>query len=307
MAWAAKRLATTLILAVGVAVASFVLVYQLPGDPARIVAGTAASAEMVDAIREDLGLVGSLPTQVGRNLWGFLQGDFGTNYQTRRPVLVELSRVFPNSLLLAVVAEGLAILVGGTIGTWAGVAKSRRLGNAIAAGSSLTLALPLFALALLLQVVFALWIPVLPPSGTGGLFSAEIILPAATAAIPSSGFIARFVYAAVSDHTGDAHVQTSIAFGASRGRVIHRDVLRVSLSPVISIAATDLSRLLGGVVMVEIIFGWAGVGRYAYQALLHRNLPAFQGALLLIALSVLMVNFLADLAYGWADPRVRRG
>lgn len=306
MAWVAKRAAITLILAIGVAVASFVLVYQLPGDPARIVAGTAASAETLEAIREDLGLVGSLPAQVGRNLWGFLRGDFGTNYQTRQPVIVELARVFPNSLLLAFVAESLAILIGGTIGTWAGVARSRRLGNAVAAGSSVTLALPLFALALLMQVVFALWIPVLPPSGTGGLFSAEIILPAITAAIPSSGFIARFVYAAVSDHVGDPHVQTSIAFGLSRRQVIRRDVLRVSLSPAISIAATDLSRLLGGVVMVEIIFGWAGIGRYAYQALLDRNLPAFQGALLLIAIAVLVVNFVADLAYGWADPRVRR-
>jgi peptide/nickel transport system permease protein len=299
-----RQLGAIPLLALGVALVAYVLIDALPGDPARVVAGAGADAASVQAVREQLGLDKPAPQRLLEYLGGLLQGDLGTSFQTGRPILAELLEVFPKTLQLALVAEVIALAAGLLIGTLAALRGGRFASNSLMTGSAVAVSLPMFALALMLQLVFAQWLGWLPPSGSGGMFSAAIVLPAITCAIPSAGFVARFARASIAGHLNDEHVRTAVAKGVRPGTVARRHVLRVSYGPLISVAAADLSRLLGGVAIVEVIFSWPGAGKYAYDALVHRDLPALQGALLAITIVVLLTNQFAEIAYRLVDPRI---
>lgn len=299
-----RQIALIPLLALGVALVAYILIDALPGDPARVVAGAGADAGTVAAVREQLGLDQPAPQRLLDYLAGLLRGDLGTSFQTGRPVLTELVEVFPKTVQLALVAEVVALAAGLAVGGLAALRGGRLASNTLMTGSAVAVSLPMFAMALLLQLVFAQWLGWLPPSGSGGLLSAAIILPAVTCAIPSAGFIARFARASIAGHLDDEHVRTAVAKGVRRRTVIRRHVLRVSYGPLVSVAAADLSRLLGGVAIVEVIFGWPGAGKYAYDALVHRDLPALQGALLAITIVVLVTNQLAEIAYRLIDPRI---
>ncbi len=292
------------LLALGVVLLSYALMNFLPGDPARIVAGVGASSETIESVREQLGLDAPLLNRLGDYVLGVLQGDLGTSFQTRQPVAEELLAVFPKTIQLAIVAELVAVIVGFSVGALSALRSRKGGGTLLMVASAAALSLPLFALALILQLVFSVWLRWLPPSGDGGLLSLQIILPALTCAIPSAGFVTRFTRTTVLARMQEEYVQTAVAKGLSRGLITRRHILRPSVGTLISVVAADFSRLLGGVAMVEIIFGWPGVGKYAFDALVHRDLPALQGAILVITLAVLVANQLAEIAYRIADPRI---
>lgn len=292
------------LLALGVALLCYALLNFLPGDPARIAAGPGANSETVKLIREQLGLNQSLPVRLGSYLVGLLRGDMGISFQTRQPVAAELLAVFPKTIQLSLLAEFVAIVVGFGIGALSAIRSSTRGSLTLLLGSAAALSLPLFALALLLQLIFSVWLRWLPPSGDGSFFSRQIILPALTLAIPSAGFIMRFVRTTVLGKMQEDYVQTAIANGLKPAVINLRYIMRPATSTLISVVAADLSRLLGGVAIVEIIFGWPGVGKYAFDALTHRDLPALQGALLVITFAVLITNQIAEIAYRVADPRI---
>jgi peptide/nickel transport system permease protein len=192
-------------------------------------------------------------------------------------------------------------VLGVAAGTAAATSRRRWAGPLLLAGSAVSLSLPLFATALLLQLVFSAWLGWLPASG-GGLGPAGLVLPVLTCLIPSAGYLARFVKVAVEEHAGDEHVRAALARGVRRRAVIVRHVLRVSLTPVIAVVSSDLARLLGGIVLVEVIFARPGIGRYAFDALVSRDLPALEGAVLVVSLWVLVCNTVAD----WAGELARR-
>ena len=298
-----RRIAMIPVLAAGVAVCCYLLMFSLPGDPARLAAGPNASEETVASVRAALGLDRPLWQQVGDYLWGLLHGDLGISTRSRQPVLGEITAVLGPTLTLALVVEVAAVLVGVTVGTLAALHGGRWVSPALLAGSALSLCLPLFAIGLILQLVFSLHLDLLPPSGGGGLFSTAIILPALTCVIPSAGFLVRFVRTAVEDHLADDFVRTALAKGLTRRSVVVGHVLRSALTPIIAVVSTDLARLLGGVALVEVVFARPGIGKYAFDALETRDLPALLGSLLVISLLVLLVNTLADAAYELADRR----
>lgn len=292
------------LLALGVALLCYALLNFLPGDPARIAAGQGASSETVESIREQLGLNQSLPDQLGNYVLGLLRGDMGSSFQTRQPVSEELAAVFPKTIQLTLVAEFVAIVVGFGLGAFSAIRSSTRGAFALMLGSAAALSLPIFALALLLQLVFAVWLRWLPPSGDGSIFSLQIILPALTLAIPSAGYLTRFARTTILSKMQEDHVQTAIANGLRPSVINFRYIMRPATGTLISVVAADLSRLLGGVAIVEVIFGWPGIGKYAFDALVYRDLPALQGALLVITLAVLATNQIAEIAYRVADPRI---
>jgi peptide/nickel transport system permease protein len=299
-----RQLLLVPVLALGVALFTYALLDFLPGDPARTIVGEGASRETVQSVREQLGLNAPLPNRLADYVAGLVHGDLGQSFQTHRAVSSDLWAVMPKTLELALLAEAAAIVVGFAVGALAAL-RFRRIGTGLLmTGSAVALSLPLFALALLLQLAFAVYLGWLPPSGTGGIFSAHIVLPVLACAIPSAGFIARFARTTVAERMQDEHVQTAIAKGLRTRVIVGRHILRPATGTLVSVVAADLSRLLGGVAMVEIIFGWPGVGKYAFDALVHRDLPALQGALLLITLAVLLTNQLAELAYRLVDPRI---
>lgn len=292
------------LLALGVVLLSYALLNFLPGDPARVVAGAGASSETIESVREQLGLDAPLLNRLGDYVIGVLHLDLGTSFQTRQPVANELFAVFPKTVQLALLAELIAVIVGFGIGALSALRSSERGSAVLMITSAAALSLPLFALALLLQLVFSVWLKWLPPSGDGSFFSLQILLPALTCAIPSAGFVTRFTRTTVLARMQEEYVQTAVAKGLRPGLITRRHILRPSIGTLVSVVAADFSRLLGGVAMVEIIFGWPGVGKYAFDALVHRDLPALQGAILVITLAVLVANQLAELAYRIADPRI---
>ena len=301
-----RRLALIPVLGVGVAVCCYLLMFSLPGDPARLAAGPNATDETVATIRQTLGLDLPLHQQVGNYLWNLLQGDLGVSTRSRQPVLGEILSVLGSTLTLTLVVEVAAVAVGVTVGTLAALHGGRWVGPALLAGSAVSLCLPLFAIGLILQLIFSLYLGVLPPSGGGGLFSQAIVLPALTCVIPSAGFLVRFVRTAVEEHLADEYVRTALAKGLTRRSVVVGHVLRSSLTPIIAVVSNDLARLIGGVALVEVIFARPGIGKYAFDALQTRDLPALLGSLLVISLLVLLCNTIADAAYDLADRRSAR-
>ena len=171
--------------------------------------------------------------------------------------------------------------------------------------SGLSLSMPLFWLALLLQLLFAMRLGWLPPSGSGDLFSRYIILPALTLAIPSSGYLARITREAMLDTQQADYVLTARSKGLREFSVITKHMLPNAWLPIISVIGVDLARLLAGVAIIEVIYAWPGLGKYAFDALAHRDFPALQASLNVLAAAVLFVNLGSDVLYGLADPRVR--
>lgn len=283
----------------------FALLYWVPGDPARMMAGEYAKPETVERIRQQMGFDRPPVVQYLDYMWDFVRGDWGRSYQSNRPVLNDIAEVFPKTVQLAVAAETLSVLVGLSLGVIAAVFRNSVLDRLLMTVSVLSLSLPLFWLALILQILFAIYLGILPPSGYGSLFSPYIVLPALTLAIPSSGFLARITRAAMIDVGSADYLRTAYSKGLRRFQVVTRHMLPNAMLPIISIVSTDFTRLLAGILIIEVIFTWPGLGKYAFDALVHRDFPSLQASLAVLATSVLLVNLGADILYGIFDPRVR--
>ena len=277
----------------------------MPGDPARIMAGEYASAETVDRIRVQMGFDRHPVIQYLTYVRDVLQGEWGRSYQSNRLVLEDIKQVFPKTIKITLVAEIMSIILGVSFGVLAAVRRNSWVDRSLMTVSVLSLSMPLFWLALLLQLLFAMRLGWLPPSGSGDLFSRYIILPALTLAIPSSGYLARITRAAMLDTQQADYVLTARSKGLREFSVITKHMLPNAWLPIISVIGVDLARLLAGVAIIEVIYAWPGLGKYAFDALAHRDFPALQASLNVLAAAVLFVNLGSDVLYGLADPRVR--
>lgn len=300
-----QRLLLLPVMLVALSAIIFALLYLLPGDPARMMAGEFASPEALERIRQQMGFDRPAIVQYLDYLTSVLRGDWGRSYMTRRPVLADILSVFPKTIQLALMAELLSVILGGSLGVLAATHRNQWLDRLLMTLSVLSLSLPLFWLALLLQILFSLQLQLLPPSGYGGGFSRYIILPAVTLAIPSAGFLARITRAAVIDVSSADYLRTAHAKGLAPFSVVMRHTIPNALLPMISVIGADLSRLFAGVLIIEVIFAWPGLGKYAFDALSQRDFPALQGSLNVLATSVLLISLLTDLLYTVADPRLR--
>lgn len=302
-----RRLLIFPFILIGLSSVIFVLLYILPGDPARLMAGQGATAGVVASIRHEMGFDLPLPVQYGNYLWRVAHGDFGRSFQSHRPVLEEVGAVYPKTLQLALAAEALAVVAGVSLGLLATVAQQRWVNYGLLTLSVLSLSLPLFWLALILQILFSLRLHWLPPSGYQTGLDKYIVLPAITLALPTAGYLARITHAAMTSMKESDFMRTAYAKGATRGRAVLRHLLPNALVPIISVAGTDLSRLLAGILIVETIYSWPGIGKYAYDALVQRDMPALQAAVLVFGGTVLLVNLIVDVLYTLANPKIRYG
>lgn len=305
LGYTVRRLLQFIPILVGLVTLLFALLNILPGDPARMMAGPFANPDVVETIREEMGFDRPLWVQYLDNLWNLARGEFGRSYQSRRPILKDLLEVFPKTVQLAVAAEVTSALIG----IWLGiVAATRRNGWAdrlIMTIAALNLSFPLFWLALMLQIVFAVFLRLLPPSGYGAGFDQFVILPAVTLALPSLGLLARITRAALIEVLGEDYIRTARAKGLKGVLVVRRHVLPNALIPIVTTIGTDFVRLLGGIPIIEVIFAWPGIGKYAYDALVFRDLPALQASVIVLAVSVSLVNLAVDLLYAFINPRIR--
>lgn len=305
LGYTVRRLLQFIPILIGLVTVLFALLNILPGDPARMMAGPFANPDVVETIREEMGFDRPLWVQYLDNLWNLARGEFGRSYQSRRPILGDLIEVFPKTVQLAVAAEVTSALIGIWLGVVAATRRNSWADRLIMAVAALNLSFPLFWLALMLQILFAVSLRLLPPSGYGVGFDQFVILPAFTLALPSLGLLARITRAALLDVMEEDYIRTARAKGLRGALVIRRHILPNALIPIVTTIGTDFVRLLGGIPIIEVIFAWPGIGKYAFDALVFRDLPALQASVIVLALSVSLVNLVVDLLYAFINPRIR--
>ncbi len=298
-----RRLLVALPSVLGVLIIVFLMVRLAPGDPALLLAGEFADAETVERIRERFGLNESMPVQFQHFITGVFQGDLGRSTRTNRLVTQDLADYFPNTILLALAAIVFALLVGIGLGI-ASALKPNTWVDALAMILALIgVSMPTFWFGLLAILYFSVELRWFPVAGMGSL--AHLVLPAITLGVSSTGIIARMTRSAMLEVLGQDYVRTARAKGAPGRAVVLKHALRNAMIPVITVGGLEFGSLLAGAVITETVFTWPGIGRLLVQSILARDYPVVQGAVLMIAISFIIVNLLVDLVYGFVDPRIR--
>jgi ABC-type dipeptide/oligopeptide/nickel transport system permease component len=297
-----SRLALLLPTLLGVLVVTFLMLYVAPGDPVQAMVGERADAETIARLRADLHLDDPLPLQFVRYVGGVVQGDLGTSYITRRPILTDLLQRFPATLELAGAAMLFAAVTGIAIGIYGAWRPGGWIDRLTTFAAYLGVSFPVYWVGLLLIMVFAVTLRWLPPSGARG--PQYIILPALTLGMRSVAFLSRMTRAAMQEILRSDFVRTARAKGLGEGRVVLRHAFGNALLPVLTVLGLDFGSYLTGSILTETIFSWPGVGRYVLTAIDKRDLPGVQGSILFLSLVFVLVNLLTDMLYARVDPRV---
>ncbi len=285
----------------------------VPGDMARIVLGRSATPEAVAELREEMGLNAPLPVQYARWLGDFATGDWGKAY-TRpqqpeiRPLVLEK---LGHSLKLAALVLLLAVPLSLALGIWAGLHEGRAADNTISIGALAAVGLPEFVTGLILIEVFTYGLGWLPGSATGAaeapLLQAlpQLILPAVTATLVLLAYVSRLVRAGVIEELTKPYVRTAALKGLSKRIVIGKHVLRNALLPTVTVVAISFAWLVGGLIVIEVVFNYRGLGLLLLKAIESRDLPLVQAITMVIVLGVALANLAADLLYAYLNPRIR--
>ncbi|MEM3470306.1 MAG: ABC transporter permease [Thermoproteota archaeon] len=306
-----RRLAQAVPVVLVVSAVVFFLLRLIPGDPALVIAGPDAGPEQVAAVRHDLGLDQPLPNQYAIWLSRAISGDLGKSYITRRPVAELIGRAMPATIQLVFAGILIALFLGIPLGVAAGLRPYQFWDTVLAIMAALTLGVPNFLLGIIYLLIFSLLLGLLPPGGRvdpsvdfpAGLKS--LILPAITLGLPTASVFARFVRIELLNAMRQDYIRTAHSKGLSNNTVAYRHALPNALLPLATIVGVQLARLLGGTLVIEQVFTWPGMGRLALQAVQTRDYMLFQGIVLLLAISAVLINLLADLTYGFLDPRIR--
>lgn len=331
----ARRLGQALLVLAGVVALTFVIMRMVPGDPAVAFAGPKATPEELAEARRRFGLDESVAAQLWNYVRDLLTGDWGTSLHTRRPVLEDLFTAFPASLELVGSALVVAIVVGIPVGVLAARYKTKFPDLGVRLGSMLAVSIPVFWLALALQTVFASnlgWFPVAGEydnaldtsspltlwtnitivdaliTGNWPIFTStleHLVLPALVVAAYPAGVIAQLTRAALIEESGQDHARMERALGFGETRILTRFALRPALNPVLSLIALVFAYAIVNGFLVEAVFNWPGLGRYAAESIRSLDTPAIAGVTLLVALVYVLANLVVDLLQGLIDPRVR--
>jgi peptide/nickel transport system permease protein len=326
-----RRSLFTALMLVGITVLTFTLARVMPGDPARLMAGARASAEVVERVRHAAGLDQPPYIQFATYVRGLLAGDLGISLSTRRPVAEDIARNFPATLELVLAAA----LLGGLLGITIGVTTAVKRGTATDAGGRLIaiagLSVPDFWLAILAQLVFSIFsilpfggrldIGTVPPPTVTGLYSIDsilagradlfietvrhLVLPAFVLMLPMMGLLVRMVRASTLEALTQDYVRTARAKGLHPIRIYVHHALRNALLPVVTVFGLELGFLLSGSVLVELVFAWPGLGRYTARAIASTDYNAIMGVTIVASAVYVVINLAIDTLYTRLDPRVR--
>ncbi len=287
----------------GVLILTFLLIHSVPGDPVEVMLGESASVADRDLLRQALGLDQPLLTQFGHYLANILQGDFGNSIHTKTPILELIKTRYPATLQLAFFALLIGIVIGVPLGIFSALKAGRWLDLLITIISVRLSAMPAFWLGPMLMLIFAVWLGWLPVSGMEN--SNSIVLPAMTLGFGLSAILTRMTRTSLLEVLNEDFIRTARAKGLPERTVILRHALRAALLPLITIVGLQMGSLLAGAVITETIFSWDGIGRLLVESIEKRDYPVTQACVLVVALSYVFVNFLTDMAYRFADPRMR--
>lgn len=302
-AYVIRRLVQSLLILLGVSFITFFLLFVLPADPVRQIAGRSATAATVESIRQQLGLDQPFIVQYGRYLAGLVQGDFGRSYLQKTDVAVLIWSRLPATLLLMLGAIVCELVLGLTMGIVAALTRGRWIDQGLMMLSFVTVSAPQFVVSLLLLYIFAVklgWFPI----GGYGTFQ-HLVLPAITLGILGSGWYARMMRSAMIDVLRADYIRTARAKGLGRARVVLQHALPNAILPIIAMIGIDIGIFMGGIVVVESVFGWPGIGQLAWQAIQRIDIPIIMGVTLISAVAIVLGNLLADMIAPFIDPRIK--
>lgn len=299
-----QRVLSAIPVLLGLTILVFSLTHLVPGDPAEMMLGEAAvSLEIVESMREQLGLNRPLHVQYFGYLADLFRGDLGTSFLARRSVAEMIGRVLPSTLVLTFAGLGVAVLLGVGLGVLAAVRHNSWLDNLTMVFALIGVSMPSFWLGLMLIFTFSLQLGWFPATGAGGI--ERLVLPALTLGFAGSAVIARMVRSSVLEVLNQDYVRTAYAKGLGTAGIIGKHVMKNAMIPVLTVIGLEFGRLLSGTVVIEVVFSRPGIGRLLVDAILKKDFIVVQGVVLLSACFYLAVNLLVDLSYGFADPRIR--
>lgn len=301
-----RRLALVILTMIAVSMLTFGLIFAT-GDPATMLVptkkGQAPDPVVVERVRKARGLDKPIPVQYMTYLNRLVRGDMGYSYKLRRPVKDVLFDKFPNTALLAVLIVIVALLVGLPLGMIAAVNRNSALDRAILVFNTVAIAIPAFLLALLLVFVVAFKWQVLPFGGAGT--PKHLILPVLSVAVPSAAGYAFFVRTNMLNQISNDYVRTANSKGLRPLIVVTGHMLRNALIPVIALVSLDFAGLLTGIVLVEQVFGYPGIGSQVLIAVQNKDIPVVMGSVFLGAVLIGVANIIADILTVWIDPRIK--
>jgi peptide/nickel transport system permease protein len=307
----ASRFITTVLIVFGAMLLLFTLSAVVPGDPASALLGPQATPEYRAQFIRDMGLDRPFHERLLVFFGNLLTGNLGTDILSGKPVWSIISSVLPFTFILTFAAIGLAVLLGVPLGCFAAVRRGSFFDHILAFVSVAFIAIPSFVIAIFLLLIFSIWLDWLPVLGEGKSGdwpdqARRLILPTTALAVGWIGFIARLVRTSMLEVMGENYIRTSRAYGLSERLVTYKYALKNACIPTIAILGMGVGRLLGGAVLVEIVFSRPGLGRLIFDAIATRNYPVLQGAVFVVVLIFVVTNLLVDLSYSAIDPRIRR-
>jgi peptide/nickel transport system permease protein len=308
----ARRVGQAVIALLGVSIVVFALIHLVPGDPIRAAMGTRFDPELYQVFMERSGLDQPILVQYVDWLGRALTGDLGVSFRTGRPVTESIGARLPATALLAFGALFVGLLVALPAGIVSAVRQGKPIDYVANGFAQIGVSIPDFWYGILLILLFAVTLQWLPVSGyvSPAVDPVEalrrLVLPAVTAGVVTGAVLTRFVRSSVLEALNAEHVRLARAKGLPWRYVLRHHVLRNAWIPIVTITGLQLGTLLGGIVIVEVVFSWPGLGRLALDAVQRRDYPVLQGAVLVIAAAFLVINLLVDLVYTRLDPRIGR-
>ncbi len=298
-----RRLIQAVLILLGVSLVTFALLYLLPADPVRQIAGRSATPQTVENIRRQLGLDQSFVVQYWRYLTSLVQGDLGRSYLQRSEVSSLIWSRLPATLLLMAAGIACELAIGLTMGLIAAVRRGTGTDQALMIGSFVGVSAPQFVVGLLLLYVFGVQLGWLPLSGYGT--AAHVVLPALTLGILGAGWYSRMMRSSMIDVLRQDYIRTAHAKGLTRWRVLFRHALPNAILPIVAMIGIDIGVFMSGIVVVESVFGWPGIGQLAWQAIQRVDIPIIMGVTLVSAVAIVLGNLIADLGAPFIDPRIK--
>ncbi len=304
-AYIIRRLLLLIPMLLGMSVIVFCILHWGEGDPAMAylrLSQIPPSAEALEEARRHLGLDQPLTVQYLEWLWKAVRLDFGLSYVTRRPVLDDLLYYLPATLELAGTALALTLAVSLPLGIWAALRRDGWQDHLARGFAFFGVSMPNFWLAFLMVYLFSVKLHWLPALGRGG--AEHLIMPAVALALMSTAINTRLVRLSMLEHLGQRFVLYARVRGVSERRIVLHDVLKNAALPVITVLGMHVGELLGGAVVIESVFAWPGVGRYAVSAIYNRDFPVVLCFMLIMTIIFVLCNLLADIAAACLDPRI---
>lgn len=298
-----RRIGANIIVLWGITVITFLLVFAIPADPARMIAGQKAPESVVITIRHQLGLDQPMPMQYWHYLVRLLHGDMGTSYIFNLPVTTMIGQRAGASLELALGCFIVELAIGLPLGMYTAT-HSRKLSDYLVSAAALVgISIPVFWLGMVLLFWFGFKLPIFPLGGYGGI--QYLILPSITYGITGAAVYTRLLKSSMLEVLNQDYTRTARAKGASESRVIWRHAFRNAVIPVITFGGIDIGYLLTGVLLIETTFNWNGLGALAFSAIQNLDIPVIMGTVTLAAVSTVFFNLIVDVLYAVIDPRIR--